>query len=249
MIHRYFIDIAFKGTEYHGWQKQPNAISVQQKIEEALSTLLRQPTDTVGCGRTDTGVHASQLFVQFDTEKDVSTGKFLWNLNSLLPFDIVAHRIIKVENEAHARFDATSRTYKYRLGFQKNPFENDLLATFPKALDFDLMNNACKELMKHKDFAAFSKSGAEHHTSLCDISFANWKQEGEIWVFTITANRFLRNMVRAIVGTLVEVGLKKINLDEFNQIIESKNRSNAGTSVPAKGLFLHEVEYPYINKR
>ncbi|MFT6851048.1 MAG: tRNA pseudouridine38-40 synthase [Sphingobacteriales bacterium] len=249
MIHRYFIDIAFKGTEYHGWQKQPNAISVQQKIEEALAILLRQHVDTVGCGRTDTGVHASQLYVQFDTSTDVSGDKFLWNLNSLLPYDIVVLRIIKVEKDAHARFDATSRTYKYRLGFKKNPFENEISAIFPKILDFELMNEACKELVKHNDFAAFSKSGAEHHTSLCEISGAIWKQEGDIWVFTITANRFLRNMVRAIVGTLVEVGLKKINLSQFNKIIDSKNRSNAGTSVPAKGLFLHEVEYPYIKKR
>lgn len=240
---RYFIELSYHGKQYHGWQVQPDANSVQNEINKALSTVLQEEVGVVGAGRTDTGVHASQMFAHFDTEKELDSN-YAYKFNSLLPNDIVIHDLFKVTDEKHARFDAVSRSYEYRIWLGRNVFLLDTsFQIHHQKLDVSLMNEACKSLLKYKDFEAFSKVQTEVYTFLCEITRAEWKQEGNALTFYITANRFLRNMVRAVVGTLLEVGLQKITIAEFEKIIESKNRSNAGTSAPAKGLFLTEVRY------
>lgn len=248
MMKRYFIELAYNGKNYHGWQMQPNASSVQDTIQQALKILLNQPVAITGCGRTDTGVHAHQFFAHFDFNLDESgytCNQLAYKLNHLLDKDIAIIRIFEVNEQAHSRFDALSRTYKYRLRIDKWPFEQETtyLSSFPR-LNFALMNEAASILFEYTDFSSFSKSGTDVKTNNCTIMYAQWKKENEIWVFTIKADRFLRNMVRAIVGTLLEVGSGKINLNDFRQIIESKNRSNAGWSVPAHGLSLFKLEYP-----
>lgn len=240
---RYFIELSYHGKHYHGWQIQPDANSVQNEIHKALRTVLQEEINVVGAGRTDTGVHASQMFAHFDSEKELDK-KYVYKFNSVLPNDIVIHDLSKVEDEKHARFDAVDRSYEYKIWLGRNVFLLDTtLQLHHKKLDVDLMNQACKSLYKYKDFEAFSKVQTEVHTFLCDITNAEWIQDGNELTFHITANRFLRNMVRAIVGTLLEVGEHKIDIEAFEKIIESKNRSNAGTSVPAKGLFLTKVTY------
>lgn len=240
---RYFIELAYKGTNYHGWQYQPDAASVQETINKALSLLLKTPIDIVGAGRTDTGVHARQMYAHFDFDTEINTVQLIHKLNSFLPKDIVIFRIFKVNDEAHARFDATKRTYEYHIHTLKDAFENDGSYQFQLPLDIDFMNEACKLLFKHTDFECFSKTHTDVHTFNCKIFEANWSQNGTKLVFTIAADRFLRNMVRAIVGTMINIGTKKISLSDFEKIIESKDRGQAGFSVPAHGLYLTKIEY------
>ncbi len=245
---RYFIKLAYNGTHYHGWQYQPNASSVQETMNKALSVLLHTTINLMGAGRTDTGVHAKEMFAHFDFEPSFDIPNLIHKLNSYLPKDIVVYTIIPVHPEAHCRFDALKRTYEYHIHSLKDPFLHDLSWYFHQQLDLDLMNEAAKLLFEHTDFQCFSKVNTDVNTFDCTIFEANWKQDNNCLVFTISANRFLRNMVRAIVGTLVNVGLHKITLIDFNAIIESKSRDKAGFSVPAHGLYLTEIEYDYITK-
>lgn len=245
---RYFIELAYKGTAYHGWQIQQNAVSVQELINKALSTLCRQNIETLGCGRTDSGVHARQLFAHADIpgQVDVLNPLFLLSLNSMLPFDIGVKRFIKVSQEAHARFDASLRSYEYHIHFLKDPFLHNLSWLLRDQPEIDLMNEAANIMMEYQDFTSFSKSNTQTFTNNCVISRAEWLQTEHGIVFHISADRFLRNMVRAIVGTLIRVGKREINVEGIREIIASKNRSMAGESVPACGLYLTEIKYPYI---
>ena len=250
---RYFLKISFQGAAYHGWQVQPNDVSVQQTIEEALAMVLRQETPITGAGRTDAGVNAMTMFAHFDTaEPVVDTHRFVRSLNGILPRDIAIHDLLPVAADAHARFDATSRTYRYFAHTAKSPLLENVSWQCNPNLDFELMNEAARHLMDYEDFTSFSKLHTDVKTNNCKISEARWtRYDGmdanvEQWVFTITADRFLRNMVRAIVGTLVDVGNHKISVEEFCQIIERKDRCAAGTSMPAHALYLWNVKYPYI---
>ncbi len=243
---RYFIKLAYNGTHYHGWQYQPNASSVQETLNKAISVILNTDINLMGAGRTDTGVHAKEMFAHFDFEKPINISSIVHKLNSYLPKDIVIYDIIPVQDEAHARFDAVKRTYEYHINTFKDAFLQDGSWYFHQKLDLDLMNQASKLLFDHIDFQCFSKVNTDVNTFDCTILEAHWKQENNQIVFTISANRFLRNMVRAIVGTLVNVGLQKISLDDFNEIIKSKNREKAGFSVPAHGLYLTKIEYDYL---
>lgn len=252
MQKRYFIKLSYLGTHYHGWQIQPNAMTVQQKINEALEVLLRAPQMITGCGRTDAGVHANQFFAHLEIDFDKVRFPFeqmRYKLNSILPFDIAIQDIFEVDKEAHTRFDASSRTYEYHIVTQKNPFKKDLSYQLPiRYVDFEKMNKAAETLFEYTDFECFSKTGTDVNTFNCKIMKAAWKlEEDHLWVFTIQADRFLRNMVRAIVGTLLEVGQGKMSLQEFREVIESKNRGNAGWSVPGQALFLTRVAYPFLN--
>ncbi len=243
---KYFIKLAYNGKNYHGWQIQPDAISVQEKINIAVSTILREKIVVVGAGRTDTGVHASQMFAHFETEKDLDTN-FAYKLNAILPSDIVIFNIKLVHDDAHTRFDALSRSYEYKIWLGRNPFLLETtLQLHHQKLNIDLMNEAAAILYEYEDFECFSKVKTDVHTFNCNVTEAKWVLNKNELTFHISANRFLRNMVRAIVGTLIDVGKEKITVKDFRKIIESKNRSNAGTSVPAKGLFLTKVEYDYI---
>ena len=244
---RYFIEFAYNGKNYHGWQSQPNASSVQETLSKAISVILRSEIELMGAGRTDTGVHAKQMFAHFDTEENLETDFLVAKLNSYLPKDIVIYRIILVSEEAHARFDAVKRTYEYHIHTYKNAFENESSWYVFQKLDLEKMNKAAKMLFDFEDFQCFSKVNTDVKTYNCKIMEANWQQKGEKLIFTIAADRFLRNMVRAIVGTLVEIGSGKKALEDFKNIIESKDRTQAGTSVPAHGLYLTKVEYPYIS--
>ena len=244
---RYFIKFAYNGTHYHGWQYQPNAISVQETLNKVFSTLLQEEIEIVGAGRTDTGVHASEMFGHFDTEKEIDLEKLKYKANSFLPKDIAIFKIIPLHNEAHARFDATSRTYHYHISTKKDVFDTELSWYNPLPLDVEAMNNSAKLLLNFTDFQCFSKSNTDVFTYNCKITEAYWWKENNKLIFTITADRFLRNMVRAIVGTLINVGLHKISEKDFVNIIESKNRQKAGFSVPAHGLFLTQITYPYIS--
>ena len=242
---RYFLDFSYLGDAYHGWQRQPNVTSVQQVIEEALFTTTKKETLVFGAGRTDTGVHAKQMIAHFDAELDGKKEKQLvYQLNSYLPRDIAVKHLFKVSNNAHARFDATERSYEYRLCTEKDPFEAHRHYHIRSIPDIELMNQAAKILFEYEDFECFSKTKTDVKTFLCKIKHAQWTAKGSHYVFNISADRFLRNMVRAIVGTLLEIGLKKQDLNDFRKIIESKNRSEAGLSVPAKGLFLTKITYP-----
>ena len=240
---RYFIELSYQGKNYHGWQIQPDVITVQEKLNKAVSTIFQLNIEVVGAGRTDTGVHASQMFAHFDLDKELK-GDIPHKLNSVLPPDIVVHNVFTVVNEKHARFDAISRSYEYKVWLGRNPFLLDFSwQIHSQNLNIDLMNEAASLLLEYTDFQTFSKVKTDVYTYNCDVTEAIWKQNGKELTFYISANRFLRNMVRAIVGTLVDVGLGKITKDEFRQIIESKSRSNAGLSVPAKGLFLTKIKY------
>ena len=244
-MNRYFIYLSYNGKPFCGWQIQPNGITVQQRIEEALSTILRRPMSIVGAGRTDAGVHAQLMVAHFDSEEPIPDLLFLTDkLNRLLPKDIAIDRIVPVTPDAHARFDATSRTYKYYLTAKKNPFNYDWVYRYIGKLDYDLMNEACRVLFEYTDFTSFSKLHTDVKTNNCRIMEAGWKQEGDVWVFTIRADRFLRNMVRAIVGTLLEVGRGKLSLSGFREVIEAKDRGRAGTSAPGHALYLVDVTYP-----
>lgn len=243
---RYFIKLAYNGSSYHGWQYQPNATSVQEVLNKAFSVLLNTDSNIMGAGRTDTGVHASQMYAHFDYKGVIDGKQLVHKLNSYLPKDIVIYDVFLVHDEAHTRFDATRRTYEYHINVFKDPFSQELSWYFHQPLDIELMNKASKLLFNHTDFQSFSKVNTDVNTFDCTIHEAHWRHEDNELVFTITANRFLRNMVRSIVGTLINVGLKKITVTDFNTIIESKNRDKAGFSVPAHGLYLTEIEYPYL---
>lgn len=241
---RYFLELSYNGQAYHGWQSQPNAISVQEVLEKALTTLLRMPIAIVGAGRTDAGVHASQMIAHFDYQNKIDRNEFKYKLNSFLPDDIAIHDIIKVKDDAHARFDAISRTYIYRISLEKDPFNNETAYLVNNELDFDKMNEASKILLDYSDFESFSKVKTDVKTFNCNIMKAEWIKQGNEWHFIIKADRFLRNMVRAIVGTLIGIGTGKIAVNELHKIIKSRNRSNAGYSVPPHALYLSEIEYP-----
>lgn len=241
---RYFIRLAYKGTEYHGWQIQPNAISVQQLVNEGLSVLLKNQISVLGAGRTDTGVHARQMYAHFDSDKEFDCKEITYRLNAYLPDAIVIKSIFPVHSEAHARFDATSRVYEYWLVQEKNPFLQDAAWLVYGQLNFDLMNEASAFLLEVKDFTSFAKVHSDVKTHICDVRKAQWECKDGLWVFTIEADRFLRNMVRAIVGTLVEVGRGKISVSEFKEVVAKLDRGAAGASAPASGLYLVKVDYP-----
>ena len=246
---RYFIELSYKGTNYHGWQIQPDAISVQEEINKAISTILQQEIKLVGAGRTDTGVHATQMVAHFDTSSILSD-QYVYKFNSVLPNDIIINSIEKVSENVHARFDAISRSYEYRILLKKNAFLLDTTwQLHQKKIDIDKMNTAAKLLYEYQDFESFSKVKTDVKSFNCKIMKAEWTLENQHLTFHITANRFLRNMVRAIVGTLVEVGTGKKTVEDFKKIIESKKRSEAGASVPARGLFLTEVAYDFPLRR
>jgi tRNA pseudouridine38-40 synthase len=244
---RYFLELSFKGTEYSGWQVQINAGSVQQKLDEALTILLRHKINTTGCGRTDTGVHASQFFAHFDSDSMIEDETlFCHQLNSLLPFDISIYSLIPVTADAHARFDATSRTYRYFISMMKIPFMQDYSWYWRTSPDIIKMNEAAELLLSWTDFTSFAKRGGQQLTNDCTIYQAHWLEHHHILEFRITANRFLRGMVRAVVGTLLDVGQHKISVAEFSEIMRKQNRNDAGESVPARGLFLSKITYPYL---
>ena len=243
---RYFIFVSYKGTSYHGWQLQPNSITVQKILENALSVILCEGISTTGAGRTDTGVHALFFCAHFDSlSPDLSDQEsMVFRLNRFLPVDISVINIKKVLPDANARYSAISRTYKYYISRKKDPFFDSSSWFLYGQIDIGAMNQACRLLLKHSDFTSFSKLHSGSKTNICKIYNAQWEDTDNRLVFTITADRFLRNMVRAIVGTLVEIGFGKINLQEFEEVILAGDRCRAGTSAPAKGLFLTDIEYP-----
>lgn len=242
---RYFLHIAYNGTAYHGWQNQPNGISVQETIERALSLILKQDIAVTGAGRTDAGVHARNMYAHFDIVEEIeNTDALTERLNAYLPNDIVIFSIKQVPDDMHARFSAKSRTYKYYVTTRKDPFEGIYRMRVNPTVDFEAMNAACRYLFEYEDFTSFSKLHTDVKTNNCKIMEAHWTQTSEThWEFTIKADRFLRNMVRAIVGTLLDVGSGKLTVEQFAEVIEKKDRCVAGMSVPAKALFLEEVEY------
>ena len=247
---RYFVELSYNGTTYHGWQVQPNGITVQECLDKALSIYFRQTIVSLGCGRTDAGVHASQFFAHFDAI-DLSAEviqKSVTGINALLPYSIAVKRVFPVADDAHARFDATSRAYQYHLHFEKDPFKLDRSWLYKGNLDFEAMNKAAALLLNYTDFSCFSKSNTQTFTNNCKITEAYFEKVDGGLVFTIKADRFLRNMVRAVVGTMVLVGKGEIEIADVAKIIESKNRSKAGQSVPGCGLYLVDIAYPYLSK-
>ena len=241
---RYFLELSYYGKAYHGWQIQPNAITVQEVIEDALKILLKDNISLVGAGRTDAGVHALQMFAHFDTDVTLNKDDLIYKLNSLLPKDIAVNSLFQVPKDAHARFGALSREYLYRVSTRKDVFNVDLTYLVTHELDIKQMNIAANTLLTYRDFQCFSKSNTDVKTYHCMIYHAEWKLIGHELQFHIKADRFLRNMVRAIVGTLINVGLGKIDVNDLHRIIKSKDRGEAGYSVPAHGLFLKEILYP-----
>ena len=242
---RFFITLSYDGTRYHGWQVQPNGPSVQEKLQWALSTILRQDIQVTGAGRTDAGVHARMMVAHFDVETmSYELQDLTYKLNRLLPQDIAIQMMEPVSDEMHARFSATSRTYHYYIHTVKDPFLRAYSCELHYPLDFQLMNEAAAILMTYEDFGAFCKAHADVKTTLCHITAAQWHQTSpSSWYFEITANRFLRNMVRAVVGTLIDVGRGRLSLDDFRKVVEGKRRTEAGESMPANALFLEEVKY------
>ena len=242
---RFFITLSYDGTRYHGWQVQPNGSSVQEKLQWALSTILRQDIQVTGAGRTDAGVHARMMVAHFDVESmDFELQDLAYKLNRLLPQDIAIQKMELVSDEMHARFSATSRTYHYYIHTVKDPFLRAYSCELHYPFDFQLMNKAAAILMTYEDFGAFCKAHADVKTTLCHITAAEWHQTSpSTWYFEITANRFLRNMVRAVVGTLIDVGRGRLSLDDFRKVIEGKRRTEAGESMPANALFLEDVQY------
>ena len=241
---RYFIQLSYNGSSYHGWQIQPNAVTVQETIQDALSKLLNTNISITGAGRTDTGVHAFQMFAHFDVDETLDTENLTFKLNSFLPKDIAIQSIFQVNADAHTRFHAIKRSYDYKISLKKNVFLFDYTHYVHQKLDVDKMNEAANILLEYTNFQCFSKSNTDVKTYNCKIEKAQWKQEGNLLIFTISADRFLRNMVRAIVGTLLNIGLSKIAVSDMHKILASKDRSEAGFSVPSKGLYLTEVLYP-----
>lgn len=244
-MQRYFIQLSYDGTNYHGWQIQPNGISVQEVLEKVLSTVSRDTISVTGAGRTDTGVHASFFVAHFDSENEcLDAQKIIYSINCMLPPDIAVQNIYKVRPDAHARFDAVSRSYEYYLIKKKDPFSRFYAEKESAKLDLDKMNRAAARLFDYIDFTSFSRLGTDVKTNNCKIYEANWTDQDNRLVFNIKADRFLRNMVRAIVGTLLEVGSHKLSVEDFCRIIETRNRGAAGASAPAKGLFLTDIAYP-----
>ncbi len=241
---RYFIELSYNGSAYHGWQNQPNAISVQEVIEKSLSTLLDEPIAIVGAGRTDAGVHAKQLFAHFNTEVSFDNDNLVYKLNAFLPNDIAILDLFKVKPDAHARFDALSRTYLYRIALKKNVFTYNTAYFVKQTLAIEKMKQASKVLFEYNDFQCFSKSNTDVKTYHCNIMQCDWQLIDDELQLTIKADRFLRNMVRAIVGTMINIGLGKLSVEDLHDIIKSKNRSEAGFSVPAHALYLIKVTYP-----
>ncbi len=245
-MQRYFIYLSYDGTRYHGWQIQPNGISVQEEIQKALSTLLRTDMEIVGAGRTDAGVHARLMVAHFDTDNAIDCTNLTYKLNRLLPKDISVSKVVPVAEDMHARFSAVRRTYHYYIHLHKNPFRRHYSCELHYNLDFSLMNRAAAMLMEYDDFAAFCKVHTDVKTTICKVCEARWIDDGDgCWHFVISADRFLRNMVRAVVGTLIDVGRHKITLQQFHNIVEGKNRSNAGESMPGNALFLEDVQYEF----
>jgi len=239
---RYLIELAYNGTNYQGWQVQPNGITVQAILNNALSVVLRQTIEIMGCGRTDAGVHAKQYFAHFDCNIELPSN-LIKSLNGILPYDIAVYEILPIAPDFNARFNAKLRTYQYHIIYDKNPFLQNLAVRWHQDLNIDLMNEACQNLLGEKDFNCFSKSRSDVNNYICTIKQAEWKIEDNILIFEITANRFLRSMVRAIVGTLAMVGEGKISIESVSEIIESKDRKMAGMSVPAHGLYLTKIIY------
>ncbi len=244
---RYFLKLAYKGTAYHGWQIQENAHTVQAEINEKISTLLGEKINVVGCGRTDTGVHAREFYAHFEVEKPIKwkPADFVFKLNRFLPQDIAVYLLKEVPNDLHARFSATSRTYRYYFSQRKDPFSHDLSMEYTGHLNLVAMQEAASYLKNYTDFTSFSKLHTQTTTNNCSINEAFWTNENNYLIFSITADRFLRNMVRAIVGTLLEIGKGKMKATDIKAVIEARDRSRAGFSVPAQGLFLEQVSYPY----
>ena len=242
---RYFIWFGYDGTQYHGWQIQPNGVTVQSELQRCLSLLLREDIDVVGAGRTDAGVHARRMAAHFDTEQSFDAELLAKKLNGLLHQDIGVYAIEPVDADMHARFSAIARTYYYYIHTRKDPFLRYFSLETHYQLDFARMNEAGRILLEYEDFGAFCKAGSDVKTTICHVTVAEWVQTSETtWYFRITANRFLRNMVRAVVGTLIEVGRGRMSLDDFRAVIEGKKRTQAGESMPAKALFLENVAYP-----
>jgi tRNA pseudouridine38-40 synthase len=241
---RYFFEIAYNGKNYNGWQTQNNGIAIQTVVEDMLSTMFRTPLEIQGSGRTDAGVHCEQQFFHVDIEPEFDTILYVQKFNSFLPKDIAINSIVKVKPEANARFDALERTYRYQITRRKNPFLNNAAWHFFKQVDVEIMNEAAALLIGERDFECFSKVKTTVNHFLCDIKKAEWKEEGDMLIFTITANRFLRGMVRAIVGTLLDAGINKISVNDVEAIIQSRDRKKAGANVPPYGLFLTKVKYP-----
>ncbi len=241
---RYFFEISYKGTNYNGWQNQINALGVQQVVEDALSKLLREKISIVGSGRTDTGVHCRQQFFHVDSERKIDRQPLLQRLNSFLPKDIAIRSIFQVKPNAHARYDALERSYEYHITTKKNPLLVGRAYYFFKACNVSRMNEAAALLLGEHDFTSFSKVKTDVNHFRCTLKKAEWKKKGELLIFSITANRFLRGMVRALVGTLLDVGTGKISVKEFEVIVKSKDRKRAGMNVPAEGLYLTKVKYP-----
>lgn len=244
-MQRYFIHLAYRGTAYCGWQEQPGDQTVQGTLHDALAKLLRAKFETVGCGRTDTGVHASSFFAHFDADFSFDIEKTAKKLNAMLPADIAVYQIFPVATDMHARFTATQRSYTYHLHTQKDPFSEGLSVFTPYQLNVDLMNQGAQLLLQTRDFASFCKAGGNQHTTFCTLTACKWLAHSKGFTFEISADRFLRNMVRSIVGTMVDLGRGKIDLQTFKAIIDAKDRSAAGTSVAAHGLFLTDVRYPF----
>ena len=241
---RYFVWFGYDGAAYHGWQIQPNGNSVQEELQKGLSTLLREEISVTGAGRTDAGVHARVMVAHFDTEKALDCRQLAYKLNRLLPQDIAVDRVEQVSDDLHARFSATSRTYHYYIHTRKDPFRRAYSCEMHYDLDFAKMNEAGRILTTYEDFGAFCKAHSDVKTTLCQVTKAEWIQTSDSsWYFEITANRFLRNMVRAVVGTLIDVGRGRLSIDEFRKVIEGKRRTEAGESMPANALFLEEIVY------
>lgn len=243
-MNRYFVAFAYDGTNYHGWQIQPNGNSVQEELQNALSTILRSTISVVGAGRTDAGVHARRMVAHFETEHAFNCQQLVYKLNRLLPKDISVYEVYPVDSDMHARFSATRRVYHYYIHLNKNPFLRKYSCELHYNLDFELMNKAAKHLLEVKDFASFCKAHTDVKTTLCDVSEAVWVKDDEnSWHFRISANRFLRNMVRAVVGTLLEVGRHRLSYEQFCEVVACGNRSSAGESMPGNALFLEDVNY------
>lgn len=241
---RYFVTLCYDGTAYHGWQIQPNGISVQAILQQSLSLLLRQDITVVGAGRTDAGVHARMMVAHFDIAHEVDTKQLAYKLNRLLPEDIAVRKVELVDDDMHARFSATSRMYRYYIHTKKDPFRRAYSCELHYPLDFERMNEAAKVLMEYDDFGAFCKSHTDVKTTLCNVMEAQWHQTApDAWYFEIRANRFLRNMVRAVVGTLIEVGRGRMTINDFRNVIEGKRRTEAGESMPGQALFLEDITY------
>ncbi|NQY67415.1 MAG: tRNA pseudouridine(38-40) synthase TruA [Flavobacteriales bacterium] len=247
LINRFFLEISYDGTLFHGWQIQNNADTVQGEVNRVLSVLCEESISVMGCGRTDTGVHATQYFCHFDSVKEMNSENHLHRINKMFPANIAALSLREVGNDAHARFDADSRTYEYHIHKEKSPFLVNRSYQLNAEFDIDLMNKGAALLLYYENFECFSKVHTQVNNFNCNISKAIWEERKEGIVFTITANRFLRNMVRAIVGSLVDLGKERISIEDLIKIIESQNRSNAGMSAPAHALYLSSVTYPYIN--